>query len=179
MKVIKINIKFTPQKVALAICGAIALIALEADAVFYLPLLGRFKSAYLECRSLENQVLDARNIIDSVGNNTSDRTLLTEKEVLFAIDEFVNQGKVKGINFVSIKPRDAQEVQGAPYKTMPIDMEVEGPDEKVSEFMGSLDELKKAVVKIKSFEITPKADDRARITAKITIDVYITARDYT
>lgn len=173
------NIKLTPQKIVLGICGAIALGALVVDAIFYLPLMGRFKSVYFECRTCENEVLEARNIIESVGKNTSDRTLMTEKEVLFAMDEFVKQGKAKGVNFIFIKPRDAHEVQGAPYKTMPIDMEIEGPDENLSEFIGSLDELKKAVVKIKSFEITPNADNRTRLTAKVTIDVYITTRDYT
>jgi hypothetical protein len=178
MKALKINIKLTPQKIVLAICGVIALGTLVADAIFYLPLMGRFKSVYFECRTCENQVLEARNIIDSVGNNTSDRTLMTEKEVQFAMDEFVNQGKAKGINFISIRPGDVQEVQGAPYKTMSIDMEVEGPDEKISEFIGSLDELKKAVIKIKSFEITPNPENRTILKARITIDVYITARYY-
>lgn len=174
-----INFEMTPQKIVLAICGAIVLCALVADAIFFLPLMGRFKSTFLECRACENQILEARSIIDSVGKSTSDRTLMTEKEVQFALDEFVKQGKAKGVNFISIKPRDSQEVQGAPYKTLPIDMEVEGPDEKVSEFIGSLDELKKAVVKIKSFDIAPTADNRTRLTAKVTIDVYITSRDYT
>jgi hypothetical protein len=172
-----IDIKLTPQKIVLAICGAAVLAALALDVIFYLPLARRFKPAFFECRICENQALEERNIIESAGKGTSDRTLVTEKEVLFAMDEFVNQGKTKGVNFISIKPRDVHEVRGAPYKTMPIDIEVEGPDEKISEFMGSLDELKKAVVKIKSFNITPNADNSTRLTARVTIDVYITARE--
>jgi len=172
-----IDLKLSPQKIVLAACSIIVLAALTLDAILYMPFLRRFRSIYLECGNCESQVLDARGIIDSAGSNIGDRTLMTEKEVLFAMDEFVKKGKDKGINFISIKPRDAQEVAGAPYKTMPVDMEVEGLDENISEFIGSLDELKKAVIKIRSFDITPNGEDRKRLKARITIDTYITSRN--
>ena len=61
---------------------------------------------------------------------------------------------------------------------MLIEMQLESNDKQLSDFLGSLDELKKGIVKVDSFEIRPKAEDSTILESKLVIDVYISGHKY-
>jgi hypothetical protein len=92
---------------AAAIAIGIALCAIIAYLIFFVPALNKLGSKYAECRSCENRVIDARNLVelgDKIDKAYGGRVLLSEKEASTGIDEFTKHGKSLGVSFVSMKP---------------------------------------------------------------------------
>ena len=148
--------------------------------IFFLPRMKKLRGNYLDCRSCESQVVDARNLIEAVSRlnkESGTRTLISEKEAASGIDEFTKHSKSLGINFLSMKPGNVIIPEGMPYKILPIEMEIEASGEQFVKFVGSIDELKKAIVTVKSFDITPDKDDGRRLKVDMVIDMYLSLRD--
>lgn len=173
---IKISkIELTQERLIIAIASAIAVIILLIYFTFYAPLIKKLKVSYRECKSCETEVFRVRNIIESVSKTGNGKTLITEDDVSLAIDELTRHGKSIGVNFISIKPKEIMDEKGSKYKLLPIEMEIESKDEQFSEFLGSLDELKKSLIKIKSFDLIPNKEDRTRINARVTVDMHLSS----
>jgi len=172
------SIELTQEKSIIAIVAIIAVIALAAYLVFYAPLMKELKVQYRECRSVENDVLVCRNIIGSAGKVYGERILMSEKDISRAIDELTKHGKSQGINFLSIRPEDIREEKGSQYKVLPIEMEIESTYEQLGEFLGSLDELEKGLVRVESFEIFPDRKDASNLITELVVDVYFSARPF-
>lgn len=172
------DIEMTRERLIIALFAAAAVVTVVIYAIIYKPLINRLKVSYRECRLCENQVADARNMIEIAGKTSGDRVLVAEKDTLFAMDELTKHGKTMGVNFISIRPGNIVDDPSAKYKILPIDMEIEASDEQASKFIGSLDELKKAVMKVKSFDISPDEHDRTKVKAKLTVDMYLSKREY-
>ena len=141
-------------------------------------LAAKLKNRYIECRNCENDVLAARNLIESAGKNLGNMTLMTEKDVPLAIEELTRHGKLKGVSFISMQPKEIVLDKDSNYKILPIEMEITAGDKQFSEFLGSLDELKKTLIKIKRFDIVPANEDRTILRARITLEIYLSAREY-
>jgi len=52
-------------------------------------------------------------------------------------------------------------------------MEIESTYEKLGVFLGSLDDLEKALVRIKSFDITPDKEDPSKLTTDLSVEIYL------
>jgi len=172
------NMEIKEDKLLLAAAGVTAVIALVIYLIFYAPILNELTKKHLECRSCEKGLVDARNVIEGADKIYGKRVLMTEKEVSLAIDELTKHGKSMGINFVSMKPLEITTDKEVEYKILPVDMEIEAGDEQFVNFLGSLDELDKAPIRVKSFDIVPNNENRKRLTAKLTVDIYLSAREY-
>ncbi len=172
------NIELTKEKAILLSAGLVILIVLALDAVFYLPLLGKLKNKYIECRTCENDVFDSRNLIESTGKDLGEMTLMTEKDIPLAIEELTSHGKAKGVSFVSMQPGDVILDKSSNYKILPIDISMEAGERQFADFLGTLDELKKSLIKLKSFYVTPEKEDRTRLNGRITLEVYLSAREH-
>jgi len=172
------NIELTKGNLAIAYGAGAVVIAIAVFAILYMPLLSRFQSKNKECCAIEKDAREARELITTAGKIYGDRVLTREDEVGRAMDELAKYGKQMGINFVSIKPGEARDVQGAKYKIMSIEMDIESTDQKFSEFLGALDTLKKGLVKVKSFDMIPNKDDPSMLSASIVIDLYLSGRKY-
>lgn len=172
------KIELTGEKLIIALCAAAAALILIIYMVVYKPLINKLKMSYGECKLCEDQAADARGVIEIAGKISGDRILVSEKDTLFAMDELTKHGKEMGVNFVSMKPGNVIDDNTSKYKILPIDMEIEAPDEKALNFIGSLDDLKKAVIKVKSFDVVPDEHDRTRVKAKLTVDMYLSKREY-
>lgn len=167
------NIELTKERIIiLALAGSAALALLVYFAV-YGPLIRQLNSKNAECKAIESGVLYARHIIESSDKAGGARMLIAEKDVSLAINELTNYGKNIGVNFVSILPKEKAPGKDARYNVFPIEMEIEAPDEEFSIFLGSLDIIEKALIKVKSFDITPDPADRMRVKAKVVVDMYL------
>ncbi len=172
------NVEISGKNLIIAIFVIIALAALVIYMIFYAPLFRELGTGCAEFRMCEDRIVDARNVINSAGKIYSDRVLMTEKEMSLAIDQLTRHGKAMGIKFISITPKDLIDDKTAEYKIFPVEMEIEAGDEKFSDFIGSLEDQKKTVIKIKSFDVTPVKEDRSRLNAKLTIHMYVSKREY-
>lgn len=172
------NIELTKDRLMIAGAVAVAAVVLLVYLTLFAPLTQKLGIKHRECRACENDVIYARNTIKDAGRLYGDRALMTEKEVSVAIDELTKHGKDIGINFISMTPREIVHEKGAKYKTLPIEMEIEAEDQKFAEFLGSLDELKRALIKVKSFDIIPNPEDRKKLKAVLVVDMYLSGGEY-
>lgn len=169
-------IKTNPIAVAIAVTVITAIIIY---AFIFMPVLGNMKIKYLECKRLENEIAASRNTIKfarDISKLYGGRILITEKEAAIGIEEFTTHAKSQGINFISIKPQSINIKEGTPYKILPIELELEATDRKFVSFLGSIDELKKAIVTVNNFEIEPDINDRTNLHVKMDIDVYLSSK---
>ena len=177
--------KFDPIRMirdnqTIAVIAAIAVIIVLAFGIFFFPRMKELRGKYIDCRACESRVVDARNLIEAVSKlnkQSGARVLISEKEAATGIDEFTKYSKSLGINFISVKPGDATVPQGKPYKVLPIEMEIESSGEQFVRFMGTIDELKKAIVTVKSLDIIPDDGDGRRLKVDIVINMYLSLKD--
>lgn len=169
------NFELTKEQVAAA-ASAVAAIA-GIYLFLYRPTLAELGAKSSACSMLEKQVCDARCIIASVGKTATGRDMLRDKEVSFAINELTEYGKALKITFRSIKPREFIGDPKSGCNILPVEMAVEGGDRQMLLFMGSLDELKKSLITVESFDVAPTKEDPSRLKATITADMYFLATE--
>ena len=164
----------------IVVIAAIAISISLVYGIFFFPRMKELRAKYLDCRLCESQVIDARNLIEAVSRldkESGTRILISEKEAASGIDELTKHSKSLGIDFLSMKPGNAIIPEGMPYKILPIEMEIEATGEQFVKFAGSIDELKKAIVTVKSFDITPDKNDSRRLKVDMVIDMYLSSED--
>ena len=167
------NIELTREKLIVVVSAGAVLVVLAVYLVFYAPLIGRLKKAYSECKSAEGQRLQARQMIESMGEAHEEKILITEKEASQAIDELTKHCGLKGVDIVSINPREVIEGQEAQFKILPIEMEIKATDQQFAAFIGSLFELKKGVIKIRSFDLVPDSTEKTKFKINLVLDMYL------
>lgn len=172
------NFEITKDKVIIAVSTGAILMAISVLIIFYAPAIKKMAAKGSECRKIETEVRQARTLISQAGKIYGDRTLISEDEVGWAMEEITKHGKAMGINFISIKPSEIKEVPGTGYKVMSIDMRLEATDKQFSEFIGAADTLKKGLLKISGFDISPKEDDPVKLDCRLLLDMYISGRKY-
>ena len=168
--------KLISENMAIAVTAAVAVTLFIIYIIVFAPLLKMVRVKYAECKNCENQVVEARNLIvhsRDLDEKYGGRVLMSEEEAASAIDELAKHGKSLGIDIVSMKPLDIIKKEGTPYKIMPVEMQIESSGEKFVEFLGSVDELEKALIRLNSFEVFPDTDDRTRLKAKLILGMYL------
>jgi len=166
------------QAAVLAI-SAVLVLALVYGIVFA-PITHRLRLKYQECRTCENQVRDARNIIGighDIDKEYGSRTLISERQAAVGIEDFTRSAKSLGINFISIKPQNVIKQENALCKILPVGLSFEASGEQFVKFLASIDELKKAIVTVKSFDITPDKNDRRQLKINMVINIYLSLRE--
>jgi len=156
-----------------------ALAALVIYLVFFAPFLKQLRLKYTECRACENLLSEVSSTIayaSGLNKVYGSRVLISEKEAAAAIDELTAFSKSLGINFVEMKPHDIIYKEGALYKILPLEMDIEANGEQFVKFMSLIDELKKAIIKVESFDIEPDKDDRTKLKIKMVADIYLSTK---
>jgi Tfp pilus assembly protein PilO len=155
---------------------------LLAVAVIYLivfsPIIKKLGVKYTECRSCESQLWDVRNTIDyasDLDKTVGSRVLISEKEASAGMEELAKFGKSLGITFSQIRPGNINQNEGTAYKVLPIDINMHATGDQFIKFMGSVDELKKAIIRINSFNITPEKDNRSMLDIAMTVEIYLSS----
>lgn len=171
------KIELTKEKSIIVVSVVIIVIALGVYLVFYAPLMRQLKTKYLECKSIESQVIQAWDIIGSVGKTYGERVIMTEEDVSRAIDALTKHGKLKGINFISISSKEEKKERESQYIILPIEMKIEATYEQLGIFLGSLDEPQKGLVKVKSFDIVPGEKDPSKLTTDLVVDIYLSRKE--
>lgn len=164
--------ELTQERLVIIIAVAVIVIALAAYFIFYAPLLRNLRTRYLERSLCETAVFDTRSAIEFAGKAYEGRILPTDKNISQAIDELTKHGKLKGVNFIAINPKEPKEVRDSEYKILPIEMKIESAYEQLAVLLGSLDELDKSLVKVISFDIIPGEKEPAKFITNLTVNMY-------
>ena len=169
------KVELTQERLIIIISAVVIAAALGTYIVFYAPLIRDLRMKRLECKSAENEVLECRNIIESSGKGG--RMLITEEDVSYAIDELARQGKFKGVNFISMNPKKIEKKdKNSQYKILPVEIEINSTYEELGVFLGSLDDLEKGLVKVKSFDITADKEDPSKLTTDLVAEIYMSGQ---
>lgn len=162
----------TQKRLIIILAAAFGIIALAAYFVFYAPLLSNLRTKFLERGLRETIVFDTRSAVESAGKVYEGRILPTEKNISQAIDELTKHGKLKGVNFISINPKEPKEGGDSEYKILPVEMKIESTYEQLAVFLGSVDELDKSLVRVISFNIIPGEKDPEKTITDLAVNMY-------
>jgi Tfp pilus assembly protein PilO len=160
------------RKLSLIISIAVALIVIAMHGVFYAPLIRKLKAGSLENKALEKYLEDARYAIEQTELNQEERALITEDEVSLAIAELTQYGKLKGISFISIKPGEIISETGGQYKILPLEIIMSVSEQKFAVFLGSLANLQKSVIKVKSFDAALNTENENKLKVNMVLYIY-------
>jgi len=157
-----------------------ALVMAVAGIAAFAPLANQIRLKHQECVTCETQVADARNIIEvgrRIDKEYGGRILISEQDAAIGLEEFTRYGKSLGTTFLSIKPQDIILKKNAQYKILPIKLSFEAGGEEFVKFMTSIDELKKAIVTVNNFDITPEEKDKGKLKINMVIDIYLSLEE--
>lgn len=166
------EINITREQMPFAIAGGVAIAAILAYVILYAPLMKDLKTRSSEYASESNRLNDALADIRSAGKDADGIVLMTEKDMPRMIEELTQYGKDLGVTFQSMKPGEVIKQADHHYSILPIDMEIEAKDKQCAAFLGLLDSLKKTLIRLRSFDISPDRTDRTRLNARIVVDLY-------
>ncbi|NQU95201.1 MAG: type 4a pilus biogenesis protein PilO [Candidatus Omnitrophica bacterium] len=170
------NIEITPEKKIIAIITAVLVLAITIYVIFFAPLFVKLKIKFSEYMAIEHEVRQYRSIIESAGKVYSERTLQSEEDVSRSIDELAKHGKVKDVKFISINPEKVVRKEDTQYKVLPVEMELESTYAGLGVFLGSLDDLEKTLVKVKSFNISHDKNDPTKFITDLEVEVYLSEK---
>ncbi len=171
MKIGKIELTRERLIIVVPVLTVIALLLMYI--IFYVPLIKEIKKKQLEYKSIEAQLLDKRNIIETARKKNKKIVLVTEKNIAQPIDELTKHCSLMGINIISISPKELIDEQSRQFKILPIALEIKSNDQQFTAFIGSLAELKNALIKVKSFDLAADKEDKTKIRANLVLDMYL------
>lgn len=163
----------TRQRAAILIGCVLVFLAGWVYALVYRPLLSQLKIQGASCREIENAVLQARSEVTFSKKEGKKIGFIGETEVSLAMEELTRQGKLRGINFISITPRDMVTSEEGGYQILPIEMETESGYESLGLFLGSLDELERGLVTVRGFHVRPVEGKPSRLEADLVVNLYV------
>lgn len=163
---IKINNRLI---IILVILGA----AVLSLAVFAGPLWGRIRLISNELAIIEEQSAIARKDVESALKLQFQGRLLSRAEISMAMDEITKTGRAFDINFLSISPREIEDIEGSVCQRMPVALETESEYKDFGLFLGALADLKESVVTIRNFDMQRDEAILPRVQAKMVIDIYL------
>ncbi len=164
--------ELTRERLFIVTAGAAAVVALGLYFILYQPLINKLRAAGIECDRIENELLQARKAIGYFKAVGKKKILITQGGIPLAIDELTSQGKLNGINFVSMTPGQIEE-QKTPCRILPIEMEIESAYKDLGIFLGLLDDLEKSLITVKSFSIKPDGKATIKRKTKLAVNVYL------
>ena len=166
------KIKLTKEK-RIILIGVLIAVILGVYLISFIPLMKELRTRYPESKSIENNILEVRNIIEAARGTDVKRTIIAEDDASRAISEVTGHGRLNGINFISINPGNIKKEEGLRYKILPLETKIKSTYEQIGIFLGSLDELEKTLVTVKSFKISPDKEGPSKLTANLVIYIYL------
>jgi len=164
--------KLTKERLVIIVSVALTVALLGIYLILFRPLTNKLKLLALQYKGLETAVLQARDAISSLKLKELKKELVSEADVSLAIEELTKEGKAKGINFISLTPKQI-DWQLESYKMLPVDLELEAPYAMLGDFLGKLDDLNRSLVCIRKFNIVFKKLNPKMLTARLSLDMYI------
>ena len=163
----------------LLVAGGTALAMMVGLYLFlYGPLVQKLRIQSKECRMVEDEVRQARNLIAAFKAKETEKTLISEGEVSLALEELTRQGNLAGINFVSVTPRSVEGEEGRNYRILPLEMEIESSYEVLGQFLGLMDDLHGSLFKVREFNVTPKSGDLSKLVTQLTLNLYLSEANH-
>jgi len=164
--------EFTKEKLISIVAATAAVIILGLYLFLYNPLIGKLKVVYLECKNIEAEVLQARNST-AIG---AKKGPIAEEDIALAIGELTREGRLKGIDFISVIPKKIGGKETL-YKILPIEIETESTYKEFGVLLGLLGDLEKSLITVKSFNMKSYKEAPAKLKTKLVVNMYISGEE--
>lgn len=167
--------ELTRERFAVVIASGVLLVSSGLYLFLYGPLMNQLRKKTLEAKTIEAEVFQTRAGIESFKAADIKKTFVTEQEISLAIDELTRQGKAQGMNFVFVSstPKAIEKPPDSLYRILPVEMETESSYESLGQFLGSLDDLEKYLVTVRSFSVISDKDEPSRVSTQLTVNLYL------
>jgi len=160
------------QKKQMVGIGAAGLVCIGAYFLF-MPLAGKSSAASQELRALRSELAGMRQLIETAEDHAVKGRLLTRREVSQAIDAISKVGTELNINFLSTKPQNIIQPEGAQYLVLPIRMQIQSGYKDFGLFLGRLGTLEHSVVTIQSFQASQDGSDPSAIRVELVVNIHL------
>jgi len=171
------KIEITKEKLMTLVPIAVLIAVIGVFLTFYIPLIQRSRELHIQCKSIEEKERKTKNVIKFASVISSRRVLMTEEDVSYATDELTRLGKERGVDFISIRPGEMQKDESAEYKILPVELQLESTYKQLGMFLGSLDDVEKSLITVKSFNVVPDPENTSRLMTDLVVDVYLSGRE--
>lgn len=169
------NIEFTKEKAVVAVSSAIAAVVLLVYFIFYAPLIRELMQKGAQSRLIEDQLQQAHELIGSAEKPPLKRALAAENDISQAQDELTKYCSLMGIAVSSMSPKEIIKGREAQTKILPIEMKIKAGDQQFAKFIGSLDRLKKSLIKVRGFDLSVDPEDKPKLKSNLLLDMYISS----
>ena len=167
--------ELTKERLAAIIIAGALIIILGLYLVLYRPLTRKLNQEYRKYKTIEVALHETHQTIINLKKARLKKSFITEEGISLAINELTKEGRLKGIDFISITPQKIEELKSLPlYKILPIEMEIKSSYNDLGIFLGSLDYLQKSLIVVKSFEIIANKKDLRELQTKLVLNMYLT-----
>ena len=170
-----LRLELTKERLTLLAAGGVFLAGLGIYSIIYQPLLRQLKIQGSTAKTMENELAEARSLINTAKTQGGEERLIKEEEVSRAIDELTREGKLKGINFISMTPRPTEKSADFRFQILPLEIETESTYEALGLFLGSLDDLKGSLMTVASFNAASQRQEPSKLRAKLNLRLYLSS----
>lgn len=127
----------------------------------FLSLRLKINSAKAKYRALKESMLMVRG----------EKKFSPRQKASLVIDELTRKGRKQGISFLSLATQDIKK-EGS-YLILPIEIEMEGGYKELGVFLGSLDDLKKALFTVESFTLRAYKGRPEILRCRLILSAYL------
>jgi Tfp pilus assembly protein PilO len=143
----------------------------------YRPLRVKLGAMDREFQRIKQELEIARDAVNTGLKPEVEQRLLTQQDVSLAIDAITRTGRMLGVNFVSISPRETENLGTSGYKRMPVDMDLESGYKALALFLGALRDLDEAVVTVRRFRVQGDKKILPRVKSRLLVEIYLKAEE--
>jgi len=165
--------EFTKERLGAVIIISAVIITAGLYVFLYSPLINELRKAASSYAAAEVKILETQKLIASLETADARGGLISEQGVSSAIDELTKESKARNINFISLTPKRIEEMHGVQYGILPIEIAAESTYKEMGMFLGSLSDLKKSLVTVKEFILTPDSKDQAKLITRFRLNMYL------
>ncbi len=134
-----------------------------------LPMVFRYQGLEGQEGLLNKDSSLVNNLIKGKGIGLPDPPMITLNDASRVMQEIVDLGNEGSITFISVINQDKSKISYKKINTLPVDLEVQGTYKQLGRFMGSLNELRRGIILVDSFQMKADKDAADKVRAKILL----------
>jgi len=162
-----------PSQTLLILCACCAFSGLIVLVFLYRPLLIKLRDTANRLHEVETEVLNQRGAIAASKKSDVKGRMMQRKEVPLAIAELTENGRVLGLNFSSISPRQLQETTQAGIRKLPISFTIESEYRDIGRFLASVEGFSRSVAEVESLSIHPRRSNQSELSVELVLGLYV------
>ncbi len=138
----------------------------------YMPLLSKIGKSNQELGGLTGQLSAAASELNGLSADTRGKKITKEAEASVLVDRITSQAKACLLEIKSVSQKEIRVVEDG-YLLLPLHLELEVKFEQLGVFLGSLDGLEDGLVSVDSFQILGEERLGPKISAFLSLNLYL------